>query len=60
MRFGAPQPQHLDVAAGPAHRIDQPAGIDELPVVARLRVRQRQPEAARRTVEAVLRRRCGR
>ena len=43
VRLGATQAQNLDLAAGGAHRVDQSAGIDELAVVTRFGVRERQP-----------------
>jgi len=57
--LGAAKPQDLDSAARLGDRIDQPAGIDVLTVVARFGIGQRQPEATRRPSPGV-RRRCDR
>ena len=58
-RIGAAEPQHLDVAAGRGHRIDQAAGVDVLTVVARLGVGHREPQAPDGRPTFTLRTRCG-
>ena len=45
-RIGAAEAQHLDVAAGRGHQMDQAAGVDVLTIVARLGVGHREPQAA--------------